>query len=186
MLAAVLIAAFGAIAAAVPSRDDFRDLLLWASVVFGIALLAITELLSAFAALRRVPLRVAWLAVVVGSLIWCGGEASYAGASVWRRSATPSECSALAGRPEFWCWLPLRLSIALRTAPIQWISHAARGVLGRTGQHPIFSHSLLKSDHCFSRLRNISCCTRMCFLAAIVSLSSCNGPVRWGASLGFC
>src|SRR5215831_4774769 len=69
MLTAVLIAAFGAIAAAVPSRDDFRDLLLRASVVFGIALLAITELLSAFAALRRVPLLVAWLAVIIGSLV---------------------------------------------------------------------------------------------------------------------
>src|SRR5215468_4554074 len=74
MLPAVLIAAFGTIAAAVPSRDDFRDLLLRASVVFGIALLAITELLSAFAALRRVPLLVAWLAVIIGSLIL-----------VWRR-----------------------------------------------------------------------------------------------------
>ena len=65
MLAAVLIAAFGAIRAAVPSRDDFRDRLLRAAVVFAVTLLAITELLSALAALRRLPLLVAWMAVVV-------------------------------------------------------------------------------------------------------------------------
>lgn len=65
----VLIAAFGAIAAALPSRDDFRDRLLRASVIFGIALLGITELLSAFAALHRLPLLAAWLAVIVTALV---------------------------------------------------------------------------------------------------------------------
>ena len=50
--------------------DDFRDRMLRALVVFGVALLALTELLGMFGALRRLPLLVGWIAVIMAALVW--------------------------------------------------------------------------------------------------------------------
>jgi hypothetical protein len=54
---------------------DFRDRFLRGLVLLGVALFAVTELLSAFDLLRRIPLLACWLAVLV------------AGVAVWRRRA---------------------------------------------------------------------------------------------------
>jgi hypothetical protein len=54
--------------------DDFRDRMLRALVVFGVALLVLTELLGMFGALRRLPLLLAWIAMILAALVW------------WRRS----------------------------------------------------------------------------------------------------
>jgi hypothetical protein len=50
--------------------DDFRDQMLRALVVFGVALLVLTELLGMFGALRRLPLLLAWIAVILAALVW--------------------------------------------------------------------------------------------------------------------
>jgi hypothetical protein len=62
--ACVLIGALASIACLIPERDGFRDRLLRALVVFAGVLFGITEWLSLFAALRRAPLLVSWLAVI--------------------------------------------------------------------------------------------------------------------------
>lgn len=62
--ACVLIGALASIACLIPERDGFRDRLLRALVVFAGVLFGITEWLSLFAALRRGPLLVSWLAVI--------------------------------------------------------------------------------------------------------------------------
>jgi hypothetical protein len=50
--------------------DDFRDRMLRALVVFGVALWALTELLGMFGALRRLPLLLAWIVVILAALVW--------------------------------------------------------------------------------------------------------------------
>ena len=52
-----------------PLPDGFRDFLLRAIVLIGVAVFAITELLSAFAAIHRFPLLVCWiLAAAAGAV----------------------------------------------------------------------------------------------------------------------
>jgi hypothetical protein len=54
-----------------PVPDGFRDLFLRAIVLIGVAVFAITELLSAFAAIHRIPLLVCWiLAAAAGAVLY--------------------------------------------------------------------------------------------------------------------
>ena len=68
MTPAVLIAALAAVTLAVPAQNGFRDRFLRGLVVFGVALLAITELLSSIHAVERVPLLLCWTAVTLLAL----------------------------------------------------------------------------------------------------------------------
>jgi dolichyl-phosphate-mannose-protein mannosyltransferase len=60
----------------VPESGGFRDGLLRALVVFGVALFLITEGLGAFGALRRVPLLACWIVVLFAVLVWAGRKAA--------------------------------------------------------------------------------------------------------------
>ena len=49
---------------------NYRDLFLRAIVMLGVAVFAITELLSAFGAIHRVPLLVCWIAVAIAGVVF--------------------------------------------------------------------------------------------------------------------
>jgi hypothetical protein len=54
-----------------PVPDGFRDLFLRAIVLIGVAVFAITELLSAFEAIHRIPLLICWIVVAaVGAVLY--------------------------------------------------------------------------------------------------------------------
>src|SRR5260370_28920858 len=68
MTPCLLLAVFGGLIAAVPG-EGFRDRFLRALVLFGVALIVITESLGAFDLIRRGPLILCWSTVLLIALI---------------------------------------------------------------------------------------------------------------------
>jgi hypothetical protein len=100
MFAWVLAAAFAAITFALPHRGDFRDRLLRGLILFGVVLLVITELLSAFGLLSRLPLLACWMAVALAGIVL----------GRWRAPALPFKFSPALRDP---IWILCSASIAL-------------------------------------------------------------------------